>query len=157
MAKHGKKKIFFSFNDLDFASFFLNFIRQKKFYGRVTGFMKYTGKLGFSITGSPENVKMTILKIKRLYNKARKEYAKNKNLIHLSYAEANRIITDDRASTLDSGAIMVNEAELDHHIKDMELSDNYDDVLEETNDQSNNKHPDLIFDIKKKKFKFKEK
>jgi hypothetical protein len=79
MAKHGKKKLRFYIDDLEFASLFLDFIRKKKFYSRVTGTMKKTGQMEFSIVGSPENVKKGILKIKNLYQKVNEYYMEDEN------------------------------------------------------------------------------
>ena len=87
MAKHGKKKIRFHFEDLKFATFFLDFIRRKKFYSRVTGNMKHTGQLEFSIVGSSENVKIGIHKIKKLFNKAYETYMKDQQVVERFYNE----------------------------------------------------------------------
>lgn len=85
MAKHGKKKIHFKFESLDFAAFFLDFIRKKKFYARVSGNMKIGGLLEFTLIGSPDNVRMGILKIKKLYHMAYKKFGEDKNFfIHFN-------------------------------------------------------------------------
>lgn len=80
MAKHGKKRFHISFYDWEFAAFFLDFIHRKKFYARVTGAVNKKGLLEFSIIGSPENVKMTIYKIKKLYHRANRKFEEIKDL-----------------------------------------------------------------------------
>lgn len=74
LAKHGKKRFNISFYDWEFAAFFLDFIHRKKFYARVSGSINRKGMLEFSIIGSPENVKMTIYKIRKLYHRANRKF-----------------------------------------------------------------------------------
>ncbi len=81
MAKHGKKKVRFHFEDIEFASFFLDFIRKKKFYARITGNMNHKGTLEFTLVGSPESIKIGIIKIKNFYHKAYDNYLDDNNFV----------------------------------------------------------------------------
>lgn len=106
MAKHGKKKIRFAVKDLEFASFFLDYIRNKDFYVRLSGSMKYTGQIEFTLVGSSNNVRMGILKIKKLYRKAIEMYEKDRNFIlqqqsqidgQLEESEIEELLEDDKS------------------------------------------------------------
>lgn len=95
LAKHGKKKIRFHFEDLKFGAFFLDFIRRKKLYSRVTGKLKNTGQLEFSFTGSSDNVRMGIHKLKRLYHKAYEKFLEDETFIELNYYTIDNEIYDE--------------------------------------------------------------
>lgn len=83
LAKHGEKKIFFNFNDLKFASFFLDFIKKKKFYAQVLGSINHKNQLEFKIRGTPEEVKIALQKIMKLYHKSAEIYDESKDLQEL--------------------------------------------------------------------------
>ena len=68
MAKHSQKKILFNFIDMELAQDFLELVRRKKMYANVTANMKPSGKLELSLIGSPENIKRTIQKLKKLHD-----------------------------------------------------------------------------------------
>ena len=68
MAKHSKKKILFNFLDIHEAEDFLELIERKKLYANVTANMNPSGKLELSLIGSPENIKRTVEKLKKLHN-----------------------------------------------------------------------------------------
>lgn len=68
MAKHSKKKILFNFIDIERAQEFLELVRRKKMYANVTANMNPSGKLELSLIGSPENIKITVQKLKKLHN-----------------------------------------------------------------------------------------
>ena len=68
MAKHSKKKILFNFLDIQEAEDFLELIERKKLYANVTANMNQSGKLELSLIGSPENIRRTIQKLKKLHN-----------------------------------------------------------------------------------------
>jgi hypothetical protein len=74
MAKHSKKKIIFNFLDTHNAENFLELVQRKKMYANVTASMNPSGKLEFTLIGSPENIKITVQKLKKLH----------KNVIHTS-------------------------------------------------------------------------
>ena len=95
MAKHGKKKVRFHFEDLKFGSFFLDFVKRKKLYSRVTGKLKNTGQLEFSFTGSFENVSAGIQKLKRLYHKAYIAFQEDQSFIELNYYTIDNEIFDE--------------------------------------------------------------
>ena len=109
MAKHGKKKIRFHFEDLQFASFFLDFIRRKKFYCRISGSMKYTGQLEFSIVGSSDSVRMGSQKIRKLYHKAYEKFHENRSFINYG----NDIIDEE----LDEDLEKINKKNKDINLK----------------------------------------
>lgn len=96
MAKHGKKKLTFSFSDIEFASFFLDFIRKKDFYTRMSCNMNRKGMMEFSITGNPENVKHAIIKIKKLHQQASKKYLENEDFIQQDYDYIAEILADEQ-------------------------------------------------------------
>ena len=98
LAKHGKKKIRFHFEDLKFGAFFLDFVRRKKLYSRVTGKLKHTGQLEFSFTGSSENVSAGIQKLKRLYHKAYEKFREDQSFIELNYYTIDKEISDELES-----------------------------------------------------------
>ncbi|MHA1729987.1 MAG: hypothetical protein ACTSWY_14855 [Promethearchaeota archaeon] len=108
MAKHGKKKIRFHFDDINFATFFLDFIRKKKFYSHVTGSMKKTRQLEITLTGSSENVRIGIQKIKKLYNKAHEKYLED------SLFDGDSEAQDDLEDKIDEDN---KENELNLHLK----------------------------------------
>lgn len=83
MAKHGDKTIFFNFNDLEYATFFLDFIKKKKFYAQVLGSINQKNQLEFKIRGTPDQVKIAIQKIMKLYHKSAEIYEESKNLQEL--------------------------------------------------------------------------
>ena len=68
MGKHSKKKILFNFIDMELAQEFLELVRRKKMYANVTANMNPSGKLELSLIGSPENIKITIQKLKKLHD-----------------------------------------------------------------------------------------
>jgi len=68
LAKHSKKKILFNFLDIHEAEEFLELIERKKLYANVTANMNQSGKLELSLIGSPENIKRTMQKLKKLHN-----------------------------------------------------------------------------------------
>jgi hypothetical protein len=67
MAKHSKKKIIFNFVDISRAEEFMELIGRKKMYANTSLKLNPTGKLELTLTGSPENIKTTIFKLKRLH------------------------------------------------------------------------------------------
>lgn len=67
MAKHSKKIIRFNFIDISMAEEFLELIGRKKMYATTTAKMNPSGKLELALTGSPENIKMAIQKLKKLH------------------------------------------------------------------------------------------
>ncbi|MHA1339118.1 MAG: hypothetical protein ACTSRZ_03775 [Promethearchaeota archaeon] len=74
MAKPTEKKIYFNFRDIELASFFLDYINNKKFYAKVSGQLKYNGQLIIKLIGTPENLKIAISKLKKIYNIVLKQY-----------------------------------------------------------------------------------
>ncbi|MBN2156602.1 MAG: hypothetical protein JW776_11210 [Candidatus Lokiarchaeota archaeon] len=66
MAKHSKKKIHFTFIDLSEAEAFLELVQRKKMYANVTANFFPSGKLELTLVGSPENIKFSIQKLKKL-------------------------------------------------------------------------------------------
>ncbi|TFG17662.1 MAG: hypothetical protein EU530_10310 [Promethearchaeota archaeon] len=68
MAKHSKKIVLFNFIDMAIAQEFLELVGRKKMYANVTATMNPSGKLELTLIGSPENIKTTIQKLKKLHN-----------------------------------------------------------------------------------------
>ncbi len=68
MAKHSKKKIIFNFIEIAEAEEFLELVRRKKMYSNLTAKLNPSGKLELTLVGSPENIKITLQKLKKLHN-----------------------------------------------------------------------------------------
>jgi hypothetical protein len=66
MAKHSKKKIVFSFVDTLEAEEFLKLVERKKMYVNLSAQLNASGKVELTLTGSPENIKITMDKLKKL-------------------------------------------------------------------------------------------
>ena len=80
---------------LKFGAFFLDFVRRKKLYSRVTCKLKSSGQLEFSFTGSSENVSAGIQKLKRLYHKAYEKFREDQSFIELHYYTIDNEIFDE--------------------------------------------------------------
>ena len=65
--------------DLSEAEDFLALVQRKKMYANVTANMNPSGKLELTLVGSPENIKISIQKLKKLHkNLLNTEFSKEK-------------------------------------------------------------------------------
>jgi len=68
MAKTSQKKLYYEFPSINIASFFLDYIKNKKLPVDLSIELKYDGKVVIKMIGNPENLKISISKLKNIYN-----------------------------------------------------------------------------------------